>query len=81
MKRNAAYGDTEIKLHSVRVKHQRHQFDMDVGKHRVSVVCANKREGKQKASQAMLKKLHPNVRNFSMNWLITAIYIQKNFEH
>ncbi|OZC08762.1 hypothetical protein X798_04176 [Onchocerca flexuosa] len=61
LKRNAAYGDTEIKVHSVRVKHQRHQFDMDVGKHRVSVICANKREGKQKASQAMLKKLHPNL--------------------
>ncbi|KAK6105501.1 hypothetical protein QQG55_20500 [Brugia pahangi] len=61
LKRNAAYGDTEIKVHSVRVKHQRHQFDMEVGKHRVSVICANKREGKQKASQAMLKKLHPNL--------------------
>lgn len=67
MKRNAAYGDTEIKVHSVRVKHQRHQFDMDVGKHRVSVICANKREGKQKASQAMLKKLHPNVSNIYEN--------------
>ncbi|VDM44469.1 unnamed protein product [Toxocara canis] len=61
MKRNAAYGDTEIKLSSERVRHQKHQFDMDVGKHRVSVECSNKREGKQKASQAMLKKLHPNL--------------------
>ncbi|VDM97524.1 unnamed protein product [Thelazia callipaeda] len=61
LKRNAAYGDTEVKLHSTRVRHQRHQFQMDVGKHRVSVICANKREGKQKASQAMLKKLHPNL--------------------
>lgn len=41
---------------------------MDVGKHRVSVICANKREGKQKASQAMLKKLHPNVNNVYKNW-------------
>nr|AEF32763.1 PASHA [Ascaris suum] len=61
LKRNAAYGDTEIKLSSERVRHQKHQFDMDVGKHRVSVECCNKREGKQKASQAMLKKLHPNL--------------------
>uniref|UniRef100_A0A915PGY2 WW domain-containing protein n=1 Tax=Setaria digitata TaxID=48799 RepID=A0A915PGY2_9BILA len=67
LKRNAAYGDTEIKVHSVRVKHQRHQFDMDVGKHRVSVICANKREGKQKASQAMLKKLHPNNFGFKLD--------------
>lgn len=41
---------------------------MDVGKHRVSVICANKREGKQKASQAMLKKLHPNVSYIFDNW-------------
>uniref|UniRef100_A0A183E9G2 Microprocessor complex subunit DGCR8 n=1 Tax=Gongylonema pulchrum TaxID=637853 RepID=A0A183E9G2_9BILA len=61
LKQNAAFGDTEIKLHSSRVKHQRHQFDMEVGKHRVSVICTNKREGKQKTSQAMLKKLHPNL--------------------
>ncbi|VDK75292.1 unnamed protein product [Litomosoides sigmodontis] len=74
LKRNAAYGDTEIKVHSVRVKHQRHQFDMDVGKHRVSVICANKREGKQKASQAMLKKLHPNVNNLDTWGSVIRLY-------
>ncbi|MFH4977865.1 hypothetical protein AB6A40_004574 [Gnathostoma spinigerum] len=61
LKRNSAYGNTEIKLKTTRVKHQKHQFDMNVGKHQVSVVCSNKREGKQKASQTMLKKLHPNL--------------------
>ncbi len=34
---------------------------MTVGKHRVSVVCTNQKEGKQKASQAMLKRLHPQI--------------------
>ena len=61
MKRNAAFGDTEIRLNTKRLKHQKHQFDMSVGKHEVSVVCTNKKEGKQKASQAMLKKLHPQI--------------------
>ncbi|VDD92190.1 unnamed protein product [Enterobius vermicularis] len=64
LKRHAVHGDTEIKLRSERVKHQKHKFDMDVGKHRVSVICSNKREGKQMASQAMLKKLHPQFDNW-----------------
>lgn len=45
-----------------RIKHQRHEFIMTVGKHEARVICTNKREGKQKAAQAMLKKFHPNVR-------------------
>uniref|UniRef100_A0A0N5AVM4 DRBM domain-containing protein n=1 Tax=Syphacia muris TaxID=451379 RepID=A0A0N5AVM4_9BILA len=64
LKRHAVHGDTEIKLRSERVKHQKHKFDMDVGKHKVSVICSNKREGKQMASQAMLKKLHPQFDNW-----------------
>lgn len=48
-------------METKRIKHQRHEFIMTVGKHEVKVICTNKREGKQKAAQAMLKKLHPNV--------------------
>jgi len=61
LKRNAAYANTEITWGNTRVKHHKHMFNMSVGKHSVSVVCANKREGKQKASQAMLQKLHPQI--------------------
>uniref|UniRef100_A0A914CES2 DRBM domain-containing protein n=1 Tax=Acrobeloides nanus TaxID=290746 RepID=A0A914CES2_9BILA len=60
LKRNNTLGDTNISMETKRIKHQRHEFIMVVGKHEVKVVCTNKRDGKQKAAQAMLKKLHPN---------------------
>ncbi|CAG2183704.1 unnamed protein product [Oppiella nova] len=34
---------------------------MKVGKHTASVNCRNKREGKQRAAQAILKLLHPQI--------------------
>lgn len=34
---------------------------MRVAKHEVKVQCTNKKEGKQRAAQAMLEKLHPQI--------------------
>ncbi len=44
--------------------HQTHHFTMHVGKHEVRVSCTNKKEGKQKASQYMLEKLHPQIKTW-----------------
>jgi microprocessor complex subunit DGCR8 len=63
LKRNSAFGDTEIQLRTNPLKRQKHEFEMIVGKHSVKVICSNKREGKQKAAQAMIQKLHPEVRS------------------
>lgn len=37
------------------VKHQKNEFTMTVGKHVAKVICKNKRDGKQRASQAILQ--------------------------
>lgn len=64
LKRNSAFGDTKMENHIKMVKHQQHEYMMKVGKHEVKVLCTNKREGKQKASQAMLEKLHPHIKTW-----------------
>ncbi|CDW59307.1 Microprocessor complex subunit DGCR8 [Trichuris trichiura] len=61
LKRNTGLGQVNIESKVERVKHQQHAFSMRVGKHEVRVICVNKREGKQKASQAMLERLHPQI--------------------
>ncbi|XP_039300316.1 microprocessor complex subunit DGCR8 [Nilaparvata lugens] len=40
---------------------KRNEFTITVGGHSATVVCKNKRDGKQRASQAILQALHPHV--------------------
>ncbi|CAN7938561.1 unnamed protein product [Ixodes hexagonus] len=61
LKRNYGMGDTEIKQEMKNMKHQRSEFIMSVGKHSASVICRSKRDGKQRASQAILQALHPHI--------------------
>uniref|UniRef100_K1Q4T3 Microprocessor complex subunit DGCR8 n=1 Tax=Magallana gigas TaxID=29159 RepID=K1Q4T3_MAGGI len=56
LKRNYGLGDTQCKIDVKTLKHQKSEYTLSVGKHSVTVVCKNKREGKQSAAQAMLKK-------------------------
>lgn len=51
------FGNTEITTKTERIKHQRHKYTLSVGSESVQVFCVNKREGKQMASQKMLKKI------------------------
>lgn len=61
LKRNAGTCSTEI-VHNVQlIKHHRNIYTMKVSDHEAKVDCKNKREGKQKAAQVILKKLHPQV--------------------
>lgn len=58
-------GDTDIECSVKLVKHQKNEFTMKVGKkHSATVICRNKREGKQRAAQAILQLLHPQI----MTW-------------
>ncbi|KFM62113.1 Microprocessor complex subunit DGCR8, partial [Stegodyphus mimosarum] len=57
-------GDTEIYFTMRNLKHQKNEFLMTVGKHHVSVVCKNKRDGKHRASQAILQLLHPHINSW-----------------
>lgn len=43
---------------------QKNLFVMKVGKHSVTVACKNKRDGKQKAAQAILKEIHPHINSW-----------------
>ncbi|XP_061189547.1 microprocessor complex subunit DGCR8-like [Saccostrea echinata] len=61
LKRNYGLGDTQCKIDVKTLKHQKSEYTLTVGKHSVTVVCKNKREGKQSAAQAMLKQLHPHI--------------------
>lgn len=61
LKRNAGTCNTEI-AHSVQlIKHHRNIYTMKVSEHEAKVECKNKREGKQRAAQVILQKLHPQV--------------------
>lgn len=64
LKRNAAYLDATLKSDIRPIKHKQHEYKMIVGEHQVRVVCGNKREGKQKAAQSMLEKLHPHIKTW-----------------
>lgn len=55
LQRNFGLGDVQISYDVNSVKHKRNEFTMTVGKHSVTVACKNKRDGKQRASQAILQ--------------------------
>lgn len=43
-------------------KHMEDEYTMIVGEHKATVICKNKRDGKQRAAQAILQALHPNIK-------------------
>lgn len=61
LKRNYGMGDTHVKTDVKTLKHQKSEYSLSVGKHSVTIVCKNKREGKQRAAQAMLQQLHTHI--------------------
>jgi len=61
LQRNFGLGDKNVKYELKTMKHQRNEVVMTVGKHTVQVACKNKRDGKQRAAQAILQALHPHI--------------------
>ncbi|XP_055549617.1 microprocessor complex subunit DGCR8 [Wyeomyia smithii] len=64
LQRNFGLGDVQIQYDVKAGKHRKNEFTMTVGKHTATVVCKNKRDGKQKASQAILQILHPHIKTW-----------------
>lgn len=61
LKRNAGTCNTDISHKVQLIKHHKNIYTMKVNEHEAKVECKNKREGKQKAAQVILQKLHPQV--------------------
>ncbi|KAG8237952.1 hypothetical protein J437_LFUL016297, partial [Ladona fulva] len=55
IQRNFGLGEMQIKYEVNTLRHQKNEFTMTVNKHTAKVVCKNKRDGKQRASQAILQ--------------------------
>lgn len=65
LRRNFGLGDTDVHIDRKLVSNQKTEFTLSIGKHTCTVTCKNKLEGKQRASQAMLQLLHPNLTNWA----------------
>ncbi|KAJ9582352.1 hypothetical protein L9F63_003312 [Diploptera punctata] len=63
LQRNFGLGEMHIKYEVNTLRHQKNEFTMTVGKHLAKVICKNKRDGKQRASQSILQvwALHPHI--------------------
>ncbi|XP_005191533.1 microprocessor complex subunit DGCR8 isoform X2 [Musca domestica] len=65
LQRNYGLGeDVQINYEINRTHSKKNEFTMTVGKHTAKVLCKNKREGKQLASQAILQILHPHIKTW-----------------
>ncbi|KAK9511731.1 hypothetical protein O3M35_000338 [Rhynocoris fuscipes] len=61
LQRNFDLGEMAIEYKVNSLHRQANEFVMTVGSHTARVVCKKKKEGKQRASQALLQKLHPHI--------------------
>ncbi|KAK6619870.1 hypothetical protein RUM44_006270 [Polyplax serrata] len=61
LQRNFGLSQMNIKYETTPLKHCKNEFIMTVGNHTAKVICRNKRDGKQKASQVILQALHPHI--------------------
>lgn len=58
LQRNFGLGDAKIEYHvnaNTTTTTQKNEYTITVGKHKATVICRNKKEGKQRASQAILQ--------------------------
>lgn len=57
LQRNYGYSlsNIDVKYEVNTAKHKKNEYTMSVGAHKVKVFCKNKKDGKQKAAQAILK--------------------------
>eukprot|EP00096_Caligus_rogercresseyi_P005168 TRINITY_DN2014_c0_g1_i1.p1 TRINITY_DN2014_c0_g1~~TRINITY_DN2014_c0_g1_i1.p1 ORF type:complete len:582 (-),score=188.70 TRINITY_DN2014_c0_g1_i1:985-2484(-) len=64
LQRNYGLGDLNITTELRPLRNKKNEFTMRVDKREVKVVCKNKRDGKQLASQKLLQLLHPHVKSW-----------------
>ncbi len=61
LKRIYGVGDTSVKSSMNVRRNQQNEFVMRVLNREVSIICRNKREGRQLAAQKMLQQMHPSL--------------------
>lgn len=61
LQRNYGLGDTHITQELKAVRNGKNEYTMQVSKREVSVICKNKKDGKQLAAQKLLQQLHPHI--------------------
>jgi len=61
LQRNYGLGDTHITQELNMKRNQKNEYTMRVNKREVSVICRNKKDGKQLAAQKLLQQLHPHI--------------------
>ena len=61
LQRNYGLGDTHINQELKAVRNGKNEYTMKVSKREVSVICKNKKDGKQLAAQKLLQQLHPHI--------------------
>ncbi|XP_075222611.1 microprocessor complex subunit partner of drosha [Lycorma delicatula] len=64
LQRNYALTDVKVQYSVNKLEHKKNVFTMKLGSHTATVTCKNKRDGKQRASQAILQALHPHITNW-----------------
>ncbi|XP_054280842.1 microprocessor complex subunit DGCR8-like [Macrosteles quadrilineatus] len=64
LSRNLGLGEVKSHYEMNSKKHKEDEYTMTVGEHKATVVCKNKRDGKQRAAQAILQLLHPNIKHW-----------------
>lgn len=64
LQRNRDLKDVNINYSVNTLKHQRNECTMRVGKHEKTVICRNKKDGKQRAAQAILQLIHPHIHSW-----------------
>lgn len=64
LNRNYGLGDTSIHTELRPLRHKKNEFYMRVHQKEVTVVCKNKKDGKQSAAQELLQQLHPHIKSW-----------------
>ncbi|XP_063706416.1 microprocessor complex subunit DGCR8 [Culicoides brevitarsis] len=80
LQRNFGLADVQIKYDINTLKHKKNEFTMTVGKHTTTVICKNKRDGKQRASQAILQILHPHIQTWGSLLRLYGNHSVKSFK-
>lgn len=80
LKRNYGLGDIKVDYQVNASRHKKNEFTMTVGKHKTTVACKNKRDGKQRASQAILQILHPHIKTYGSLLRLYGNHTVKSFK-
>lgn len=64
LQKNYGLIETNVQHEMKPLRNQMHEYNLNVNNRNVSVVCKNKKDGKQLAAQKMLQVLHPNITNW-----------------